>query len=219
MKKLTIRALVMIFALPLPAFAKPKKKTYNNAAQDVFNAALRTARERQVVTFVDEKNLLFTFDTGETMMCDGFVANASVEPVGNNKSTLTINVQKKENCGLAWGAGDRMAVKFFEQVTEELARNPQQKVSVKPETPAVPIPPSPTIETPPSEVGTVDLSSTPPGGEVDVDGAFVGDAPASLKLPPGKHTIAVSEAGFKPWSRDLLVLAGSETKLNVSLAK
>ncbi|MHB8638782.1 MAG: PEGA domain-containing protein, partial [Candidatus Acidiferrales bacterium] len=199
----------LVVMLPVSAFAKPKEKKYNNSAHDVFEAALKTARERHVVTYVDEKNLMFTFETGTSLTSYGFVANATIQPSGDNECTLIINVQKKnagQNMSFAWGAGDRMADKFFTQVTEELGRKSQQKAAVKPAAPAVPVPPSSKVSsTSPSEVGTVDVSSTPPSGEVSVDGAFVGDAPAILKLSPGKHTIEVSETGFMTWSREISV--------------
>src|SRR5579864_1771274 len=220
MKTKSILLIVLfVLMLPISAFAKPKEKKYNNSAHDVFEAALKTAREQHVVTYVDEKNLMFTFETGTSLTSYGFVANATIQPAGDNKCTLIINVQKKnagQNMSFAWGAGDRMADKFFKQVTEELEGSPQQKVAVKPEAPAVAIPSSSKeVAAPSSKVGTVDVTSTPPNGEVSVDGAFVGDAPATLKLSAGKHTIEVSETGFTTWSRELSVLASSETKLNV----
>lgn len=69
------------------------------------------------------------------------------------------------------------------------------------------------------EKGTISLSSQPDGAEVYADGIFVGNAPASLKLPEGKHTIKVSMAGYKDWNRDISVLAGSEVKLTATLEK
>ena len=65
----------------------------------------------------------------------------------------------------------------------------------------------------------VALVSTPAGADVTVDDAFVGNAPANLKLKPGKHTIKVSMAGYKDWSREMTVLAGSEVNLTATLEK
>src|SRR5713226_3617675 len=69
------------------------------------------------------------------------------------------------------------------------------------------------------ESGTLQVTSTPEGAEVLADGAFVGNAPATLKLGPGKHTIRVSLSGYKEWSREMTVLAGSEVKLAAVLEK
>lgn len=113
-----------------------------------------------------------------------------------------------------------MVDKFFEQVTEELARKPEQKFDEKPEAPAVPVSPTPGGNaTTGDDVSTVLVSSAPDGGDVSVDGAFVGNAPATLRLKPGKHTITVAETGYKAWSRDLTTISGSEVKLNATLEK
>ncbi len=122
-----LMAILGALMLPVCAQAKPKKKTYNNSSDQLFAAALRTARERHVVTYVSEKELMFTFETGRSFTSEGFVANASIEPEGENKATLIINVQSKK--GVSWGAGDRMADKFYEQVTEELSGETKQASS------------------------------------------------------------------------------------------
>jgi len=223
----TIALLLSVFAQ-----AEPKKKTYNNSADQVFNAALRTARERHVVTFVDEKTMMFTFETGRSLTSEGFVANASVEPEADNKATLIINVQTKK--GFSWGAGDRMADKFYQQVGDELAGDPQQKSAVKasekaiavPDPKAVPAEPSMTagpsvvpVNAVSSGKGSVTVSSTPDGADVYVDDNFVGNAPATLKLSPGKHTVKVSQDGYKAWSKDISVFADSDVNLKAALAK
>jgi hypothetical protein len=66
---------------------------------------------------------------------------------------------------------------------------------------------------------TVEIKSTPDGADISVDDAFVGNAPATLKLSSGKHTIKVTMAGFKDWSRDITALAGSEAHLTANLEK
>jgi PEGA domain len=220
MRKTFLVVLGLMLLMPTMLAAKPKKKVYGNSPQDVFRAALKTARDRHVVTFVDEQNLIFTFSTGASAFSGGFIANATVEPAKNGGSTLTINVQKKDGGGIAFDAGDRMADKFFEQVTQELGGESTQAVAVKPAEAPVAVPDSVVASAPPAtEPGTVTVSSSPEGADVMVDGAFVGNAPANLKLPPGKHTVAVTFSGFKPWSRDLTVLAASETNLNATLEK
>jgi PEGA domain len=220
MRKLFWLVFALVLLLPSIASAKPKKKTYGNAPQDVFNAALKTARDRHVITFVDEKNLLFTFKTGQSVFSSGFIANATVEPAPNGGGTLTINVQKKDGGGLDFDAGDRMADKFFDQVTQELAGESAQAAAVKPPAPTVAIPDSVVAaQVPATAPGTVSLRSTPAATEVSVDGAFVGETPADLKLTPGKHTVSVVAAGYKTWSRDLTVLAGSTTNLNAALER
>ncbi|HZQ71157.1 MAG TPA: PEGA domain-containing protein [Terriglobales bacterium] len=68
-------------------------------------------------------------------------------------------------------------------------------------------------------VGTVQVTSNPDGADVYSDGSFVGNAPSTLKLAPGKHTVSVKSAGHKDWSREITVQSGSEVKLNAVLEK
>lgn len=220
-----------IFAVltPICAQAKPKKKTYNNSPEQVFLAAIRTARERHVVSYVNEKMLMFTFETGRSFASEGFVANAAVEPEGTDKATLIINVQNKR--GMSWGAGDRMAEKFYDQVSDELAGETKQAAAVKatekaiavPDAKAIPMAPSmtkPVDAAPvPKEEGRIILNTVPDGADVYVDDNFVGSAPATLKLPAGKHTVKVSQKGYADWSKDLSVLAGSEVNMKATLEK
>jgi hypothetical protein len=67
--------------------------------------------------------------------------------------------------------------------------------------------------------GTVNVSSSPAGADVLVDGQFVGNCPAALKLAPGKHTVTVKMSGYKDWSREITVESGSQVQLNASLEK
>jgi hypothetical protein len=215
----------LLFVVCLPALAKPKKKLYANGATDLFTAALRTARERHVVTYVDEKMLMFTFQTGHSFFSKGFVANASIEPQDDNRATLVINVQTRDG-EVAWGAGDRMADKFFDQVKEELAGQVKQKSTIKPEQANIPvappkaIPPEPTMTaSAQSGVGTVILSATPENAEVAVDGNFVGNAPVNLKLSQGRHTIVVTARGYQGLTREITITPDSEVRLTANLER
>jgi hypothetical protein len=67
--------------------------------------------------------------------------------------------------------------------------------------------------------GTVNVSSNPTGADVLVDGEFVGNSPAVLKLSPGKHTVTVKMSGHSDWSKEITVQSGSEVQLTASLDK
>jgi hypothetical protein len=67
--------------------------------------------------------------------------------------------------------------------------------------------------------GSVNVSSNPPGADISVDGEFVGNSPAALKLAPGKHTLTVRMSGYKDWSREITVHSGSEVQLTANLEK
>ncbi|MCI0403088.1 MAG: PEGA domain-containing protein, partial [Acidobacteria bacterium] len=67
--------------------------------------------------------------------------------------------------------------------------------------------------------GIIRVSSVPDGAEVFVDGAFVGNAPATLKLPKGPHQVRMVTSGFRVWVREVTVLAGGESSVNATLEK
>jgi len=69
------------------------------------------------------------------------------------------------------------------------------------------------------DTGSVSVKSTPNSALVSADGNEVDKTPANLKLAPGKHTIKVSATGYKDWTREVTVHAGSDTALNAILAK
>ena len=76
-------------------------------------------------------------------------------------------------------------------------------------------------ETSPAEraKGTVNASSNPTGADVLVDGEFVGNSPAALKLSPGKHAFTVKMSGYKDWLKEISVQSGSEVQLTANLEK
>jgi PEGA domain len=70
-----------------------------------------------------------------------------------------------------------------------------------------------------SAKGAVNVSSNPAGADVLVDGEFVGNAPAALKLAAGKHAVTVKLSGYQDWTKDISVQSGSEVQLTANLEK
>lgn len=81
-------------------------------------------------------------------------------------------------------------------------------------------PPAPQSEAsaakPQETQGTISISSTPQGADVEVDGSFMGNTPSQLSLSVGDHSIKVTKTGFKPWERKLKV-SGGNVSLNADL--
>jgi hypothetical protein len=98
-------------------------------------------------------------------------------------------------------------------VKTDVTKSPEQK-----ETPAKAGEAKP-AESSESAKGTINVTSNPEGGDVLVDGNFVGNSPAVLKLAPGKHTITVKLSGYKDWSREITVEEGSNVPLTANLEK
>jgi hypothetical protein len=63
------------------------------------------------------------------------------------------------------------------------------------------------------------LESTPPGADIEIDGSFVGNAPSDVQVTEGEHTVSVKKAGFKDWERKVKVSGGSSIRLSAELEK
>jgi hypothetical protein len=81
--------------------------------------------------------------------------------------------------------------------------------------------PAPSVSPVPSggKQGSVSVISNEEDAEVLVDGSFVGNAPAKLKLTEGAHVIEVKKDGFKPFKREIKVTEGSELNLRAVLQR
>jgi len=78
---------------------------------------------------------------------------------------------------------------------------------------------SPNIAAFSSTTAKVQLESTPPGADIQLDGSFVGNTPSDVQVGDGEHNIVVKKSGFKDWERKLKVNAGSTIHLNAELEK
>jgi hypothetical protein len=71
----------------------------------------------------------------------------------------------------------------------------------------------------PNTTAKVQLESTPPGADIQLDGSFVGNTPSDVQVADGEHSIVVKKSGFKDWERKLKVNGGSTIHLNAELEK
>jgi len=65
-----------------------------------------------------------------------------------------------------------------------------------------------TTATPGSVVSVLDISSSPTAAEIEIDGAFVGNTPASVEVSPGDHILTITKNGFVSWERKLKAMPG-----------
>ena len=63
------------------------------------------------------------------------------------------------------------------------------------------------------------IDSTPPGADIEVDGSFVGNTPSDVQLEAGDHTVLVKKSGFKDWQRKMKSSAGSSVHIGAELEK
>lgn len=80
--------------------------------------------------------------------------------------------------------------------------------------------PAPVAAAPtPEPTGIISVRSTPYLADVYLDGQDMGYTPAKLSLPPGKHTVRFEKQGYKTWSKEITLTAGSELLVDATLEK
>jgi len=66
---------------------------------------------------------------------------------------------------------------------------------------------------------SVEFGSTPDGAEIVIDGNMVGNTPSTLRLTPGHHSIEIRMAGYRTWSRNMVVDPESHPSVRATLIK
>jgi hypothetical protein len=114
-----------------------------------------------------------------------------------SKSTLSLGGSVQEAC-------DAIGKYWADNGARLLAARAARETPTPPPAPAV------TAAPPTKPAGAlIAISSVPDAADVDIDGAFVGNAPSSIELAPGDHTVAVHKKGFKDWERKIKVSSGN----------
>jgi hypothetical protein len=119
------------------------------------------------------------------------------------------------------------SVATSEKDREYLTETSSPKIAAQPEKPQ-PEKPKPEKPQPPSsenskgkavKPGTLSINSSPKGANVAIDGTFMGNTPASLKLSPGDHSVTVSLGGYKDWVTAVTIVSGSTVPVRAELEK
>jgi hypothetical protein len=55
----------------------------------------------------------------------------------------------------------------------------------------------------------LEVSSTPVGADIEVNGDFVGSTPSAIHLQPGEYNVAVKKNGYTSWERKVKVTGGN----------
>jgi hypothetical protein len=55
----------------------------------------------------------------------------------------------------------------------------------------------------------LEVSSVPPGADIELDGNFVGSTPSSVGVSPGDHSIKLTKSGYRTWERKLKTSIGT----------
>ncbi len=125
----------------------------------------------------------------------GPLLNTRGEVIGINTQKLI--KQNVTGIGFALSAGDLLEVlhHFYPSVAA-----------------AIPLSSSPV----PESFGTLIITSDPDGAEIYLDGKFVGNVPATLKLATGSHVVRAKSPGRADWERTIEILKDSQATLKAN---
>jgi hypothetical protein len=70
---------------------------------------------------------------------------------------------------------------------------------------------------PPPPTTSVMFDANYRNAEVYIDGEFRGTAPVNLHLVPGTHVVEFKLQGHQTWKRELVVVAGNDTRVAATL--
>jgi PEGA domain len=98
----------------------------------------------------------------------------------------------------------------FRNPSPEFAKVQQASFQVKPSSG---VSPSSANQPQPNVSASIDITSSPTGADVELDGNFVGNSPSNIGVSPGDHTISVKKSGYKLWERNIKISSG---KVNIS---
>jgi hypothetical protein len=105
------------------------------------------------------------------------------------------------------GRGDYLSIpgcippESFNQISDTVP--PTQTAQPQPEPP-----PKPTLPSDGSPQSVLDISSTPSGADIELDGSFTGNTPSSMAIPAGEHALIIAKKGYRRWERKINALAG-----------
>ncbi len=67
-----------------------------------------------------------------------------------------------------------------------------------------------------ANTASLQIGSSVPGADIEIDGAFAGNTPSTLTVTPGQHTIAIKKKGYTDWTRTMNV-NGTAVRLSADL--
>ncbi len=63
----------------------------------------------------------------------------------------------------------------------------------------------------------LDISSSPEGADIEIDGGFKGSTPGMRSLQAGEYTVRVVKSGYQTWERSIVLEPGEKINLHAEL--
>jgi hypothetical protein len=201
---------ILLLTLAVPAFASTHKELYNVPCSELWRAFKDTLKNsgKYGIIGIDNTEMTASYNIGGNLT--GKRVNSAVLNSKDNGNSCELQVQTAYSGLMNDDAGD-----LKKRVDESLAK----LKAAPPEGPEAPAPTAGSAASPappPAAPASLAVDSTPPGADIEIDGAFVGNTPSSLSVAPGSHKVVVKKKGFTDWTRTLNVTGGT-VHLNAEL--
>lgn len=120
MRQLICALIIVLACTPVLGKDKDDKaRTFDAPIEKVWEAVVASANENFVIEHSDKDSGILNFHSGISMTSNGFRCGVVVKKNDDGKVRVQLNTQKKAQL-FAWGAGGRIADKFFKGVENYL---------------------------------------------------------------------------------------------------
>jgi hypothetical protein len=197
-KRIVLCILLLSFAVP--TFASTHKDNYSVPCSELWRALKDTLRNsgKYGIIAIDNEEMTASYNMGGNLT--GKRINSAVLNSKDNGASCELQVQTAYSGLVNNDAGD-----LKKRVDESLAK----LKNAPPENPPAGAPPAATQ-------ASLTVDSTPPGADIEVDGAFVGNTPSTVSVAPGSRQVTVKKKGFTAWTKTVNVTGGA-VHLNAEL--
>jgi hypothetical protein len=112
---------IVILLLSSIAFGadKGKEQVFPFPQQAVWQACIKAASQEFTLDYSDKESGILSFSTGISLTSNGFKNSVALKELPSGGVKVTLNTQKKGQV-FAWGAGGRIAEKYFKAVEKIL---------------------------------------------------------------------------------------------------
>jgi hypothetical protein len=117
----------------------------------------------------------------------------------------------------------RLKTRLLNNVARDIVDFPTTEARVENKTdvaiPAQPPGHETIVATASEALGTIFVTSSPDSAEIYVDDSFIGNAPATVHLKPGRHSVRAFAKDYQNWSQWITVGADSQVQLAATMEK
>ena len=110
---------VMVPCLVMAQEKKDRERIYTEDFDRVWTACVQAANENFAIEHSEKESGILNFHSGKSLTSNGFRVGVTVIKMEDERIKVVINPQKKDQL-FAWGAGGRIADKYFKAVDKLL---------------------------------------------------------------------------------------------------